>query len=124
VGSPSARSPVCPPRLPAIRRALVFALSRQRARARSGLVPPRSQAVAKAPLPASATRFRIGALLCFRDAAGRLLLIERARQPNQGLWCAVGGKLEMPTGESPYECAVREAREEVGARLSAADLRL
>lgn len=30
----------------------------------------------------------------------------------------------MPTGESPYECAIREAREEVGAELAVADLRL
>lgn len=69
-------------------------------------------------------RFRIGVLLYFRDRAGRLLLIQRRRQPNKGLWCSVGGKLEMPTGESPYECAIREAKEEVGVELVASDLAL
>ncbi|MDQ8199202.1 NUDIX domain-containing protein [Pelagicoccus enzymogenes] len=70
------------------------------------------------------SRFRIGTLLYFSDAAGRLLLIRRKRPPNLGLWCAVGGKLEMPTGESPYECAIREAAEEVGVALAASDLAL
>lgn len=70
------------------------------------------------------SRYRIGVLLYFRDEAGRLLLIQRRRQPNKGLWCSVGGKLEMPTGESPYECAIREAKEEVGVDLEASDLAL
>ncbi|EDY82096.1 hydrolase, NUDIX family, putative [Verrucomicrobiia bacterium DG1235] len=69
-------------------------------------------------------RFRLGALLYFIDEAGRLLLMRRSRQPNLGLWCAVGGKLEMPTGESPYECATREAKEEVGVSIAASDLAL
>ncbi len=30
----------------------------------------------------------------------------------------------MPTGESPFECAIREAAEEVGVKLSATDLAL
>lgn len=70
------------------------------------------------------SRFRIGTLLYFRDELGRLLLIRRKRPPNLGLWCAVGGKLEMATGESPYECAVREAAEEVGVELETRDLAL
>lgn len=72
----------------------------------------------------SASRFRIGTLLYFRDATGRLLLIRRKRPPNLGLWCAVGGKLEMSTGESPHECAAREALEEVGVSLEASDIAL
>ncbi|MDQ8201596.1 NUDIX domain-containing protein [Pelagicoccus sp. SDUM812003] len=68
--------------------------------------------------------YRIGVLLYFQDASGRLLLIRRARRPNQGLWCAVGGKLEMSLGESPYECAIREAKEEVGVDLLESDLAL
>lgn len=72
----------------------------------------------------SVGRFRIGALLYFGDAAGRVLLIRRKRPPNLGRWCAVGGKLEMATGESPYDCAIREASEEVGVRIVAADLSL
>ncbi len=85
---------------------------------------PQNQPAATGSAAAEATRYRIGALLYFRDAAGRVLLIQRRRQPNLGLWCAVGGKLEMATGESPFECAVREAKEEVGVALTAADLAL
>lgn len=66
--------------------------------------------------------FRIGTLLYFRNEAGRLLLIRRKRRPNLGLWCAIGGKLEMADGESPYECATREAKEEVGVELRCSDL--
>ena len=84
---------------------------------------PQSQPEAKSAA-AEASRYRIGALLLFRDATGRLLLMQRRRQPNAGLWCAVGGKLEMVTGESPYECAIREALEEVGMKLEASDLSL
>ncbi|WP_339382584.1 NUDIX hydrolase [Pelagicoccus albus] len=69
-------------------------------------------------------RFRIGVLLYFRDEQGRLLLIRRERPPNEGSWCAIGGKLEMTIGESPYECAQREAQEEVGLRLNVEELRL
>ena len=72
----------------------------------------------------ASSRYRIGALLYFADSEGRVLLIQRRKQPNLGLWCAVGGKLEMPAGESPFECAVREAKEEVGVDLSAEDLAL
>ena len=69
-------------------------------------------------------RYRIGVLLYIRGADGRILLIKRKRSPNAGLWCAVGGKLEMAVGESPYECAAREAREEVGLELMSTDLKL
>ena len=68
------------------------------------------------------TRYRIGVLLYFRSDAGRVLLIRRRKRPNRGMWCAIGGKLEMETGESPFECAIREAREEVGVSLSESDL--
>ncbi|MBK1879243.1 NUDIX domain-containing protein [Pelagicoccus mobilis] len=72
----------------------------------------------------TSSRYRIGTLLYFQDEGGRLLLINRKRPPNLGAWCAVGGKLEMSTGESPYECAVREAAEEIGVELVASDLAL
>lgn len=70
------------------------------------------------------SRYRIGALLYFRDEAGRILLMQRRKRPNAGLWCAVGGKLEMASGESPYECAIREAFEETGVQLQPRDLAL
>lgn len=69
-------------------------------------------------------RYRIGVLLYFADVGGRTLLIKRTRPPNTGLWCAIGGKLEMERGESPYECAAREGREEVGVDFAPEDFLL
>jgi len=70
------------------------------------------------------SRYRLGVLLYFRSVEDQLLLIKRKRAPNAGLWCAVGGKLEMETGESPAECARREAFEEIGIELEDSDLLL
>jgi|SRR5579859_1880028 len=62
-------------------------------------------------------------LYCFnRDE--EVLLLERAQEPNLGLWSPCGGKLDTTEGESPYACACREAQEELGLRISAADLHL
>lgn len=72
----------------------------------------------------SNSRFRLGSLVYVHDDQGRLLLMQRERRPNVGLWCAVGGKLKMSIGESPYECAVREVREEAGIDLECPDLDL
>ena len=47
---------------------------------------------------------------CLRD--GHVLLMRRNKEPNLGLWVAPGGKLEKD--EAPYECAIRELREETG----------
>ena len=41
-----------------------------------------------------------------------------------GLWSPPGGKLRMDIGESPYECAIREAKEETGLSLEENDLHL
>ena len=62
-------------------------------------------------------------LYCF-DAQDRVLLMQRRREPNRGLWSPCGGKLQSEFGESPYDCACREANEEIGIVLSPADLRL
>ena len=72
-----------------------------------------------APLP-----FKISVLVFLHDEAGRLLLIQRTKAPNQGCWSPPGGKLEMATGESPFECAVREVAEETGAAVTTSDLHL
>ena len=69
------------------------------------------------PLP-----FKISALIFIRNAAGEHLLIQRVKAPNQGCWSPIGGKLDMQLGESPYECARREAEEEVGLKLADQDL--
>jgi 8-oxo-dGTP diphosphatase len=71
------------------------------------------------PLP-----YRIATLLyCFNER-DEVLLLERAQEPNRGLWSPCGGKLMSELGESPYACACREAREELGLEISAADLHL
>ena len=68
--------------------------------------------------------YRIATLLyCFSEAE-EVLLLERAQPPNRGLWSPCGGKLKMPIGESPYACACREAREEIGLEIRPADVHL
>ena len=54
------------------------------------------------------------------DAAGRLLLIRRGREPGRGLWSLPGGRCEP--GESAAETAVREVREETGLDVAAGPL--
>jgi 8-oxo-dGTP diphosphatase len=68
--------------------------------------------------------YRISTLLYCFDAQDRAMLLERAQEPNRGLWSPCGGKLKTDLGESPYACACREAKEETGVILSSADLHL
>jgi 8-oxo-dGTP diphosphatase len=68
--------------------------------------------------------YKIAVLVFLENAAGEHLLLLRAKPPNKGVWSPLGGKLEMATGESPFECAVRETHEEAGFRITAADLHL
>ena len=71
------------------------------------------------PLP-----YKIATLLyCFNERDD-VLLLERAQEPNRGLWSPCGGKLHTDTGESPYACACREAHEELGVSLQSAGLHL
>src|ERR1035437_3564522 len=62
-------------------------------------------------------------LYCFNEQDD-VLLLERAQEPNLGLWSPCGGKLHTDIGESPYACACREASEELGVALSPSDLHL
>lgn len=62
-------------------------------------------------------------LYCF-NANDEVLLMERAQEPNLGLWSPPGGKLKPETGESPHACAIREAREELGVALDVSETRL
>jgi 8-oxo-dGTP diphosphatase len=71
------------------------------------------------PLP-----HRIATLLYCFDDAGQVLLMERRREPNKGLFSPPGGKLRIDEGESPHACACREAQEELGLDLEVADFRL
>ena len=66
--------------------------------------------------------FKISALIFTHNAQGQQLLIKRKKAPNIGCWSPIGGKLDMPAGESPYECARRETKEEIGLRLNDGDL--
>ena len=68
--------------------------------------------------------YQISTLLyCFNEQ-DEVLLMERAQEPNLGLWSPCGGKLDTLVGESPYACASREAREELGLSLSSSELHL
>ncbi len=68
--------------------------------------------------------YKIAVLVFLENAAGEQLLLLRAKPPNLGIWSPIGGKLETATGESPFECAVRETFEETGHRVRADDLHL
>jgi 8-oxo-dGTP diphosphatase len=68
--------------------------------------------------------YQISTLLyCFNDQ-DEVLLLERVREPNRGLWSPCGGKLNTASGESPHACACREAQEELGCPLQPEDLHL
>lgn len=66
----------------------------------------------------------ISTLLYGFNERDEVLLMRRARQPNEGLWSPFGGKLRTDIGESPYACACREAHEEIGLRIGPEDLHL
>ncbi|HEY5914389.1 MAG TPA: NUDIX hydrolase [Verrucomicrobiae bacterium] len=68
--------------------------------------------------------YRISTLLYCFNAQDEVLLMQRAKEPNLGLWSPCGGKLLTAIGESPYACACREAEEELGLKLKASDLQL
>ncbi len=68
--------------------------------------------------------YKIAVLVFIENTLGEQLLLLRAKPPNLGSWSPIGGKLEVTTGESPFECAVRETKEEVGFEISPADLHL
>ena len=68
--------------------------------------------------------YHIATLLYAFNDRGEVLLLERAQEPNRGLWSPCGGKLRTEMGESPYACACREAAEELGLALAPGDLHL
>lgn len=51
---------------------------------------------------------------------GRVLLVQRGKEPGAGTWAFPGGRLEL--GETLAEAAVREAREETGLTVEPADI--
>ena len=69
-------------------------------------------------------QYQVATLLyCFNEE-DEVLLLERTREPNRGLWSPCGGKVHIEEGESPYANACREASEEIGISISPADLHL
>jgi len=68
--------------------------------------------------------YKIAVLVFIENAAGEQLLMLRKKSPNLGVWSPIGGKLETGLGESPFECASRETREETGLVVDTADLHL
>lgn len=68
--------------------------------------------------------YKIATLIYCFNAHDDVLLLERAQNPNLGMWSPCGGKLHTETGESPYACACREAWEEMGLQIGPADLHL
>jgi 8-oxo-dGTP diphosphatase len=71
------------------------------------------------PLP-----YKISTLLYCFSRREEVLLLQRRREPNRGLWSPCGGKLDMAAGESPHICACRESAEEIGLKLRPDDLHL
>ena len=68
--------------------------------------------------------YKVATLLyCFNERDD-VLLMERAQKPNLGLWSPCGGKLHTEVGESPYECACREAWEEMQWKITIPELHL
>lgn len=51
---------------------------------------------------------------------GRVVIVQRARDPLKGQWSIPGGALEI--GETLRQCAAREALEETGLRVEAVDV--
>ncbi len=68
--------------------------------------------------------YKIAVLVFLENTAGEQLLLLRAKPPNLGIWSPIGGKLETATGESPFECAVRETFEETGHRVDSSAMHL
>jgi len=67
---------------------------------------------------------KISALVFLRNPEGKILLIERRRPPNAGLWSPIGGKLDRGAGESPHQTAARETLEETGLHAEPEDFHL
>ena len=58
-------------------------------------------------------------VFCIRHE--QILLLQRRKPPFVGYWTGPGGKLEA--GEAPYQCAIRELREETGLVAHSPQLR-
>ncbi|HBS30085.1 MAG TPA: hypothetical protein DEB06_11710, partial [Phycisphaerales bacterium] len=89
-----------------------------------GAIPFGAAPPGAALLPEGGFPYKIACLCDLRDDRGRVLLLHRSREPNRGLHSPIGGKLDMPQGESPAQCAQREIHEEAGIEVPISRLRL
>jgi 8-oxo-dGTP diphosphatase len=67
---------------------------------------------------------KLATLLYVKNSNGDYLLLERSNEPNKGLLSPPGGKLHLNNAESPYACAIREAKEECNIDSTASDWKL
>ncbi len=68
--------------------------------------------------------YKISTLIYAFSLQDELLMLQRRRPPNAGLWSPFGGKLHQAIGESPHQCAARETFEEIGLKITPQDLHL
>ena len=80
--------------------------------------------MANTPADSPVLAHRTAVLVFMENAQSELLLLLRAKPPNLGVWSPPGGKLETTLGESPFECAARETREETGIVAGPEDFHL
>jgi len=76
------------------------------------------------PVTTQPLAYKLAVLVFIENEKGEQLLLLRAKPPNHGVWSPIGGKLETSLGESPFECAVRETKEETGLEIQTSDLHL
>ncbi|MFC6335066.1 NUDIX domain-containing protein [Paenibacillus septentrionalis] len=58
--------------------------------------------------------------ICFMICGSEVLLLNRLKSPNMGLWNGIGGKLEA--NETPLQSIVREIKEETGLQVNEQDI--
>ncbi len=58
----------------------------------------------------------VGCGAAIRDGEGRLLLIQRLKEPEAGCWGLPGGKVDL--GEAVEKAVAREIEEELGIRVA------
>eukprot|EP00470_Lotharella_oceanica_P003095 CAMPEP_0170174466 /NCGR_PEP_ID=MMETSP0040_2-20121228/7693_1 /TAXON_ID=641309 /ORGANISM="Lotharella oceanica, Strain CCMP622" /LENGTH=187 /DNA_ID=CAMNT_0010416107 /DNA_START=82 /DNA_END=645 /DNA_ORIENTATION=- len=73
------------------------------------------------PGNSNATSLKRAAVMVLLRHGDRFLLLQRANEPNRGLFVPVGGKVDPH--EDPRSTAVRETKEETGIDLDAARIR-
>lgn len=67
---------------------------------------------------------KLATLLYIKNSSGDYLLLKRAKDPNKGFLSPPGGKLLTDIAESPYQCAIRESKEECGIVSEVTDWKL